>query len=691
MTNAKHSHRVFWSHSLSTQLMIKSLIAALLVGGLLNVVQILWEAGTAASQIDDDTYQLLDVVKVSATQAVYSIDPELAERVIEGLFAKRAIKYAGIFHPDKTVLAEKSRELAKSSSRWLTDLLLGKERAYQISLTRTGPDSEVYGTLEVKVDTAHASTLLVQRSTNNFFTGLVRAVALALVLYLLFYLYLTRPLKMLTESLATTNPAEPGSKAISFPPHHKNDEFGVLAWSANNLLQAIDEHQQKRHAAEARIIRLSQYDSLTGLPTRRLFNRYLESAIEEASTHGNSLAVICIGIDDFKSINEQFGYDRGDKLLQAFAEKLIGFRDYVQTSCRLAGDQFAIILYNITNSYKTANYAEQLLTELAKPFTIEDRVIVVNSTIGISIFPDDAVDADRVLQKAEQTMLHAKTEGASQFHFYVASLDHKIRARKHLEKDLLQAITNQELTVVYQPQVDLKEKTVTGAEVLVRWLHKERGAVPPDIFIPVAESNGCIYVIGEWVLAAACQQIRIWEKEGLDITLAVNVSALQLKQEGFVESVWNTLQRNEVAPEKIELEVTETSFMEDIDNAINILTQLNRLGINSAVDDFGTGYSSLSYLKQLPVSKIKIDKQFVSDLLAEEEDAQIVHAIIQLGHSLKLKVVAEGVETREQEAFLVQDHCDIAQGYYYSKPITSDEFTRYLSSQPECRRVVNNP
>ncbi len=690
MEDRTASNKIAWKSSLSTQLMVRALIGAVVVGITLSCFQVMWEAGKASSQIDDDANQLLAVIEDAATQAVYSIDADLAERVLEGLFARRAVKYAGIFHPNKLALAEKQRPAVQKQFRWITDAILGKEKTFQIDLQKASPTLETYGMLIVKLDTWYVSSLLLERSANIFITTLLSAFILALVLYLGYHFYLTQPLKSLTTSLQKINPAKPGLQSLPTPLHHQSDEVGFLVSSANDLLDSIAKHQQERHAAEARVIRLSQYDALTGLPTRGLFNQYLKSAIQDAQSHNQSLAVFCIGIDDFKSINEQYGYAKGDKLLQAFAERLIKLRDYIHTSCRLAGDQFALVLYNLASSYTAAAFAEGLLEEMHRPFIVDDSEISLRCTIGISIFPEDSEDADRVLQKAEQTMLHAKLKGASQFHFYVAALDTEIRSRKNLERDLAQAIKKQQFSVVYQPQIRLQDSQIVGAEILIRWRHPERGWVPPDVFIPVAESTGKIFEIGEWVLSEACKQIKAWQKVGLNLLVAVNVSAHQLKREGFIDTVQDILSKHQVAPEQIELEVTETSFMENIEDAVQILKKLNSLGLMCAVDDFGTGYSSLSYLKQLPVAKIKIDKQFVRDLMADDDDTQIVHAIIQLGRSLRLTVVAEGVETVEQQEFLLKDGCEIAQGYLFSKPISANEFTRYVAERIDIDELAGN-
>ncbi len=644
--------------------------------------QILLDALRAMDELDNQATQILDVVKDPATQAVYSIDPELAEQVVEGLFQQREIRYAGIGHPDESILAEKSRALQETPFRWLTDPIFEKEKKYSIKLIKEEPDPVYYGDLVITIDTAYKSGVFLDRSWIVFASGILRAAILAAILYLVYHYLLTRPLSSIIQSLLKVNPSEPGRQTIPTPKKHEGDELGIWVSTANDLLKEISENQQKRRAAEARVLKLSQYDPLTGLPNRLMFRNHLQSSLDDAIRLGQKVAVLCCGIDDFKSINSQFTYNIGDRLLQAFADRLTNHNGALHTASRLGGDQFALIQYNIHNAYNAAALAENLLQNLSKPFNIENNDINLFTTIGITIFPDDGVNADELLQKAEQTMTLAKTVSRNQFQFYVASVDSEMRERKQLEKDLSTALTNNEFHVVFQPQIDYKTDAIIGAEVLLRWVHPTRGYVPPDLFIPIAESNGTIIPIGNWVLDEACKQAGIWREQGHEIKLAFNLSAVQLRNSSIEQVIQETLARHNLDPKYLEVEITETGFMENLSNAIETLTNIKRSGISTAVDDFGTGYSSLSYLKRLPISKVKIDKQFVRDLLVDEDDTSIVNAIIQLSKSLKLSVIAEGVETKEQETYLKNHGCDMGQGYFYSKPIPANEFEKYLLDNP---------
>jgi len=658
------------------------MLSALIAGGILSMGQIILDALRAMDELDNQAVQILDVVKDPATQAVYSIDPELAQQVVEGLFQQREIRYAGIIHPDNSTLAEKSRILRDEPFRWLTDPIFTNEKKYIIELVKGKPEPITYGNLVITIDTAYKAELFLDRSSVVFVSGILRAGILGTILFFVYHLLLTKPLTNIIQSLLKVNPSEPGLQTIPTPKNHKNDELGIWVSTANDLLKEISDNQQKRRAAEARVLKLSQYDPLTGLPNRLMFRNHLQNTLDDTKRLDQKIAVLCCGIDDFKSINSQFSYNIGDKLLQSFAERLSGSNSSLQsplhTASRLGGDQFALIQYNIKNAYNAAKLAEELLSRLSKPFEFEGSKINLYTTIGITIFPDDGLTADELLQKSEQTMTLAKTVSRNQFQFYVASVDSEMRERKSLEKDLSHALENNEFHIVFQPQVDYNTNAIIGAEVLIRWIHPVRGFVPPDKFIPISEGNGTIVAIGNWVLNEACKQAAIWRLQGHNIKLAINLSAVQLNDTSIEKTILDTLNKHQIPPQYLEVEITETGVMENLSSAVKILTNIQQWGISTAIDDFGTGYSSLSYLKKLPVEKVKIDKQFVHDVLINNDDTSIVNAIIQLSKSLNLSVIAEGVETLEQEAYLRKHGCDMGQGYLYSKPVKAHEFLSYL-------------
>ncbi|WP_246883929.1 putative bifunctional diguanylate cyclase/phosphodiesterase, partial [Pseudomonas chlororaphis] len=464
-------------------------------------------------------------------------------------FQDDAVRMASIGHPNETMLAEKTRELQASPSRWLTDLILGKERTFTTQLVGRGPYSEYYGDLSITLDTATYGQGFIVSSVIIFISGVLRALAMGLVLYLVYHWLLTKPLSRIIEHLTTINPDRPSEHQIPLLKGHERNELGIWINTANQLLASIERNTHLRH--------------------------------------------------------------------------------------------------------------------------------------------EDGDSTEKLLQKAEQTMTLAKSRSRNRYQFYIASVDSEMRRRRELEKDLREALSREQFHLVYQPQISYRDHRVVGVEALLRWQHPEHGFVPPDLFIPLAEQNGTIIAIGEWVLDQACRQLREWHDLGFsDLRMAVNLSTVQLHHAELPRVVNNLLQIYRLPPRSLELEVTETGLMEDISTAAQHLLSLRRSGALIAIDDFGTGYSSLSYLKSLPLDKIKIDKSFVQDLLDDDDDATIVRAIIQLGKSLGMQVIAEGVETAEQEAYIISEGCHEGQGYHYSKPLPARELSAYLKQAQRSNAAI---
>ena len=666
-------------NSLSVKLLRVVLLSALIVGVVLSCAQIVFDAYKTRQAVANDAERILDMFRDPSTQAVYSLDREMGMQVIEGLFQDDAVRMASIGHPNETMLAEKSRELQHSDSRWLTDLILGKERTFTTQLVGRGPYSEYYGDLSITLDTATYGQGFIVSSVIIFVSGVLRALAMGLVLYLVYHWLLTKPLSRIIEHLTTINPDRPSEHKIPQLKGHEKNELGLWINTANQLLESIERNTHLRHEAENSLLRMAQYDFLTGLPNRQQLQQQLDKILVDAGRLQRRVAVICVGLDDFKGINEQFSYQTGDQLLLALADRLRAHSGRLGALARLGGDQFALVQADIEQPYEAAELAQSILDDLEEPFALDHQEIRLRATIGITLFPEDGDSTEKLLQKAEQTMTLAKTRSRNRYQFYIASVDSEMRRRRELEKDLREALRRDQLFLVYQPQISYRDHRVVGVEALIRWQHPEHGLVPPDLFIPLAEQNGTIIPIGEWVLDQACRQLRDWHDQGFsDLRMAVNLSTVQLHHAELPRVVNNLLQMYRLPPRSLELEVTETGLMEDISTAAQHLLSLRRSGALIAIDDFGTGYSSLSYLKSLPLDKIKIDKSFVQDLLDDDDDATIVRAIIQLGKSLGMQVIAEGVETAEQEAYIISEGCHEGQGYFYSKPLPARELSAYL-------------
>ncbi|MCO8313986.1 putative bifunctional diguanylate cyclase/phosphodiesterase [Pseudomonas mandelii] len=675
-------------NSLSVKLLRVVLLSALIVGVVLSCAQIVFDAYKTRQAVASDAQRILDMFRDPSTQAVYSLDREMGMQVIEGLFQDDAVRMASIGHPHEAMLAQKTRELQHSNSRWLTDLILGKERTFVTQLVGRGPYSEYYGDLSITLDTATYGKGFIVSSVIIFISGVLRALAMALVLYLVYHWLLTKPLSRIIKHLTEINPDRPSAHKIPQLKGHEKNELGVWINTANQLLESIERNTHLRHEAENSLLRMAQYDFLTGLPNRQQLQQQLDKILVDAGKLQRRVAVLCVGLDDFKGINEQFSYQTGDQLLLALADRLRAHSGRLGALARLGGDQFALVQADIEQPYEAAELAQSILDDLEAAFALDHQEIRLRATIGITLFPEDGDSTEKLLQKAEQTMTLAKTRSRNRYQFYIASVDTEMRRRRELEKDLRDALIRDQFYLVYQPQISYRDHRVVGVEALIRWQHPEHGLVPPDLFIPLAEQNGTIIAIGEWVLDQACKQLREWHDQGFDLRMAVNLSTVQLHHAELPRVVNNLLQMYRLPPRSLELEVTETGLMEDISTAAQHLLSLRRSGALIAIDDFGTGYSSLSYLKSLPLDKIKIDKSFVQDLLDDDDDATIVRAIIQLGKSLGMQVIAEGVETAEQEAYIISEGCHEGQGYHYSKPLPARELSAYLKQAQRSNAVI---
>ncbi|MEH6484942.1 MAG: EAL domain-containing protein [Pseudomonas sp.] len=679
-------------NSLSLKLLGMVLFSALIVGVVLSCAQIVFDAYKTRQMVTNDAHRILDMFRDPSTQAVYSLDREMGMQVVEGLFKHESVHYAAIGHPNEPMLAEKTRPLLDLPTRWLTDPILGKEQTYNTQLVGRSPYNEYYGDLRITLDTAVYGANFITNSGVIFISGVLRALAMALVLYLVYHWLLTKPLAKIIENLSNINPDRPSEHKLPMLKGHERNELGLWINTANQLLASIERNSQLRDEAESSLQRMAQFDFLTGLANRQQLQNQLDQILQSAGPAQRRVAVLCVGLDDFKGINEQFSYQAGDALLMALADRLRTHSSRLGTLARLGGDQFALVQAGIEQPYEAADLAQSILDSLESPFQVDGQDVLLRATIGITLFPEDGDNTEQLLQKAEQTMTLAKSRSRNRYQFYIASVDSEIRRRRGLEKDLREALSLNQFYLVFQPQIEYKHNQIVGVEALLRWSHPEHGLIPPDQFIPLAESNGQITAIGEWVLDQSCRQLRAWHDMGFNnLRMAVNLSTVQLHHAELPRVISNLMQVYRLPPRSLELEVTETGLMEDISTAAMHLHSLRRSGALIAIDDFGTGYSSLSYLKSLPLDKIKIDKSFVQDLLDDEDDATIVRAIIQLGKSLGMQVIAEGVETVEQERYIIAEGCNEGQGYFYSRPLPARELTPLLRqaqrNSPGAKRV----
>ena len=444
------------------------------------------------------------------------------------------------------------------------------------------------------------------------------------------------------------------------------------------LLKSMQYSIERKHYQEE-LERQANYDALTGLPNRHLFHDRLKQAVFAQRT-ARSIAVVFIDLDHFKVINDSLGHNFGDEVLRHVGERLMAAVREGDTVARLGGDEFVLILSDQTREDVIFRTMRRLIAKVSDPIVIGDRELNITCSAGISLYPQDGPDVQTLLKNADAAMYRAKSQGRNTFQFYTAEMNELANERLTMEQSLRRAIDRDELLLHYQPRVNLHTGNVDGLEALVRWQHPQRGLIYPDRFIPLAEETGLIVPIGEWVLRTACAQGRAWRRAGLHPVVSVNLSARQLWGGGLVRLVGDVIAKTGMA-EHLELELTESMVMHDAENVIATMQGLKAIGVRLSVDDFGTGYSSLSYLKRLPLTALKIDGSFVRDTTSGGPDEGLIaKAIISLGHSLHLKVVAEGVETPEHRRFLEANGCDEIQGYLISKPVPPQECERFLAA-----------
>ncbi|MDP1990671.1 MAG: EAL domain-containing protein [Syntrophales bacterium] len=453
----------------------------------------------------------------------------------------------------------------------------------------------------------------------------------------------------------------------------------------------VEDLTESRKAAE-KIHLLSYYDSLTELPNRTFLKELMKRAVDHANRHKVIFAIIYIGLDNFQRINETLGHSFGDLLLKAVADRLTNSlrrSDFVARSdngettnvvSRVGGDEFIVLAHDLKQPQNAATASHRLLREISEPFDLNGREVFLTASIGIALYPDDGTDADDLLKNADTALEHAKKEGKDSYQFYSRSMNFAVLEILTMESDLRKALDRNELVLYYQPKVDATTRVVTGMEALIRWVHPDKGLIPPMQFIPLAETSGLIIPIGEFVIRTVCRQIKAWQEAGnKQMSISLNVSGRQFDQQNLIEIVKEALQDTMIPPQCLELEITESTIMRNPEKAIRTLTELKAMGVGIAIDDFGTGYSSLSYLKRLPLDFLKIDRSFVKGLASDPSDQAIVRATIAMAQSLNLKTIAEGVETEAQMPFLQKHGCDEIQGYLFSRPLPAEEITKILA------------
>lgn len=791
---------------LSQQLYVKLTWLTLLIGLLIGFAAAIYETfGHYSAEKEGRTSEISYLLNASfqtASRAVSTGDKELAEEVTHGILALPSVYRAVISNGRGEVLSEVGR--SKFPPGMMATLLFDDEQEYRVPLGPSGsaaaPAGASYGELYVAVD----REVIAQQVWGHFKETLVdeslHSVMIALMLSLVFYLIVTRPLSRLATMLRRMHPGDMTGAKMEVPPGHENDEIGLVIATMNQLIAELryseellrsDADKLRLHAgifqnshdsiaitdaqgniesvnpaftvitgysseeavgknprilqsgrqgsdfyeamwknllqngfwtgevwnrrkdgsfyagwlsisalrdaegkiehfigvtsdnteykaAQERIRQMAFYDQLTGLPNRSLLRDRVDRLFAQMRREESSFAIMFIDLDNFKRVNDSLGHHVGDLLLKEVASRLSACVREVDTVSRQGGDEFVVLLPEC-DSECAQSIAARILASLSVPHNLDGHEVVATPSIGISMFPRDARDFETLTKHADTALYRVKENGRAGFQFFMPEMNAAARKRLELENQLRKAVEGGGFTLHYQPQVDRMHGRIVGMEALIRWNDPVLGNVPPDEFIPIAEENGLIVPIGAWVLREACAQNRRWQDEGLPaVPVSVNVSAVQIHQPDFVGTVADVLDEIGLAPEFLDLELTERVVMADVDQSVQIMRELHALGVGLSIDDFGTGYSSLAYLKRFPLKTLKIDKSFVRDLETNPDDRTIAKSIILLAHGLNVSVVAEGVENPLQIEILREQGCDTLQGYYFSRPLPADAFAAFF-------------
>ncbi|MDY0132198.1 MAG: EAL domain-containing protein [Desulforegulaceae bacterium] len=458
------------------------------------------------------------------------------------------------------------------------------------------------------------------------------------------------------------------------------------------LISAVNAQKMQEAAelATLEMAHMAQHDFLTGLPNRSMLKEQLSQAIGLARRHGKQIVLMFLDLDHFKHINDSLGHSIGDELLQLVGRRLTTCVRSTDTICRFGGDEFIILLTEISSPQAAVQVSNKIHTAFTEPFIIDKNELYVNLSIGISIYPDDSVDPDVLIQNADTAMYNAKETGRNHFQFFKVEMNEKAVRRMFVETGLRRALIQKEFVLYYQPKINLVSGKITGSEALIRWVNPELGIVYPDEFIQIAEESHLILSIDRWVMLEACKQVKKWLDSGLSaLPVAVNVSAVNFRNKHFLENIILILEKTGLPPDYLELELTESILMDNAESSVLTLKAVKDMGIKLAIDDFGVGFSSLSYIRQFPIDTLKIDRSFVDEINSNKDNAAIVSAVIGIGKNLNQRVIAEGVETPEQLSFLQAMDCDEGQGFHFNHPMLAEDFTLLLETERKGQILSN--
>lgn len=623
-------------------------------------------------QLMSTQQELLNSVEQPATNAVWAMDETLAAQTIQGLLKVDNIGSATIMLDDNSrfVAVRNSSHIASSrlfikiSNELFGDLNQVSRLLYRPNYTNNEPNKEIIGELTLHYDVQQLTRSLFSSLSYSLWGTLARAFLLTLVLSIVFHRFLTQPIARISEAIDKIDPESPAENLLPTSRAHKDDELGLVTSKLNQILVQFSKTQNK-------LRKMATRDALTGLPNRALLLETIAVTIQRAKTQKTQFVLLFIDLDRFKNINDSLGHALGDQFLVRIARILESSVAEKGTVARLGGDEFVILADGLSTPCQAADFVSKLLLKLNTQMQLNEHAIHPAASIGISIFPDDGLAAEDLIRHADIAMYSAKAAGTNQWAFFKQQMTERAAVRLRTEASLHDALINKEFVLHFQPKLDIQTGQLIGCEALIRW-KKDGRLISPMSFIPVAEETGIIIPLGQWVIEESCRTIKKWQNDfNLSLPIAVNVASQQFEHSSLVPDIKKAALRYQIAPGLLEIEITETSLMDDVQLTIKKLEELRSAGFGIAVDDFGTGYSSLSYLRHLPITTMKIDRCFVSDL---PKESAIASTILMLGKQLKLKVVAEGIENEDQLKWLQERDCVIGQGYYFSKPLPRDVF-----------------
>ena len=645
---------------------IAVLFASIMIGLVLGGLQLGYTFTAQRQDAMELTQDILTLAEGGAVNAAWTLDTRLANEVINSVMALGGVQTATLADESGAILAQADRLNTEHSrlASWFARTFIGDQiQGYRKLYVTAAGESYMVGGLSVKLAPTEIADKFVPLATTVLTAGLIQALSIGLVLLWLSSRLVTSPLRRVAKAIARIDPECTEAMTLPIPPTHKNNELGDLLRRTNQMLKRLE-------STQIQLRNLATRDPLTDLPNRALIVERLTHAVLRAKRDGDLVAVLFLDLDRFKNINDSLGHDVGDELLISVAIKLVETLRSNDSIGRLGGDEFLIVLEGLNEISEVIHTVQRVTNALSEPFSLSHYEVRTGGSIGIAISPTDGEDAGVLMRHADLAMYNAKGSGGTRWCFFAKKMSERAESRLKLEAALNHAVDRNELSLLFQPKIAARSGHLAGCEALLRWRH-DGDSIAARTFIGIAEDNGIIVDIGNWVLQQACSRIQHWTRYFGPTSVAVNVSARQLRERDFVPRLLATIEHYEIDPQLLEVEITETVLIDKLDQNFALLEQLQKVGIAVSIDDFGTGYSSLAYLTRLPVNTLKIDQSFVSG--SQRSDA-ILNMIIAMAKALRLKIVAEGVETEAQRNWLVAEGCDMLQGYLISKPIPAEAF-----------------